>query len=105
LENSAPDVLTGIAGEPGNGPYVILKIQVRDGIVESIEHETPGCPAAYNTCSALDFYCKGRQVENVIRLDADDLLRLQPLPEGKGHYASMAIQALQAALGGSANAC
>jgi len=101
LENSAPDVLTGIAGEPGNGPYVILKVQVRDGLVESIEHETPGCPAAYNACSTLAFFCKDRRVENVLKLEPDELLRLNPLPDGKGYYASLAITALKNALGAS----
>lgn len=94
--------LEGCSGSPGGGPYVILRLTVDGGRVLMADFETNGCPAAQMAACGLATFAKGRTLEQLEKLEGNDLLVLiGALPEGKGFYADMAIEALAQAIGGT----
>jgi NifU-like protein involved in Fe-S cluster formation len=95
-----PITLTGISGAPGEGSYVILWITVDEGVIQDAKFKVPGCPSSIAAASMTVRVVKGRTVEQALRLDADDLLKLLGgLPDGRGHLADMCVEALRDALG------
>ena len=99
--DQAVDVLKaeGCSGTPGGGRYVILRITVRSDTILDCSFESNGCPAAHTAVGGLVAFIKGRRLEQAALLDSQDLLILiGGLPDGKGYYATMAIEALRDAL-------
>jgi NifU-like protein involved in Fe-S cluster formation len=89
----------GMAGERGEGPYVILRLIVGDGRILKAAYQTNGCPSSIASASVLCQLITGREVERVLRLDDKDLLAvLGGLPEGKSDCAERAVDALRNAL-------
>ncbi len=90
--------LEGTAGDPGGGPYVTLRLTLRNDMVVAAGWESNGCPAAQTAACGMAAFAKGRTTQQLARLDASDLLALiGGLPDGKGHYADLAIDALKRA--------
>lgn len=91
--------IEGKSGTPGDGPYVLLWLDVCNGRVIDGDYDTNGCPVAQRTAMGLMAFIRGRTCEQISLLSGDDLaLLLGGLPEGKGHYADLAIEALKSAL-------
>jgi nitrogen fixation NifU-like protein len=84
----------GVAGVPGEGPFMILWLEIRDGIIRRTGFQTYGCVAAIATGSFTTTLITGRTVEQASRLTAHDLINALKLPEGKEECAHLAIQAL-----------
>lgn len=92
--------LEGRHGSPGGGPYIILRFAVWGDRVISTDFECNGCPAAQMASAGVATFAKGRSLDQLSRLDSNDLLTLiGGLPEGKEQYAGMAIEALRGLLG------
>lgn len=92
-------ILRGRSGDPEGGPYVQLVLGVSEDRIVSADWETNGCPAAQMSACGLATFLKGRTLEQASRMDAESLLVLiGGLPEGKGYYAQLAIDALIQAL-------
>lgn len=90
----------GVAGVPGEGAYIILRLSCEAGSVTRVDFECNGCPAAQACCSALALIGPNRSLSHLRTLNEQDLLVLVGgLPEGKERYATLTITALQAALG------
>ncbi|MCW3051182.1 MAG: iscU [Chthonomonadales bacterium] len=86
----------GVAGVPGDGPYMILWFQVEDGQIQKAAYATYGCPAAVASGSITATLLTGRTVEQALSLTAEMIIRiLQGLPEGKEDCAQLAAAALQ----------
>ena len=86
----------GVAGVPGDGPFMILWFQVENGKILKAAYATYGCPAAVASGSITASVLTGRTVELALRLTAEDIIRiLQGLPEGKEECAQLAATALQ----------
>lgn len=91
----------GVAGSPGDGPYLILWFVVEEDVIQQAAYQTYGCPAAIASGSMTATLLVGRTVEQALNLTATDLmLLLGGLPEGKEHCAQLAITALTNALKG-----
>ncbi len=89
----------GIAGVPGDGPFVKIWLKVEGDTILKATYETNGCPSSVGCSSALCELSVGRKLENMKLLEPRELeLYLGGLPEGKGYYAELAIQALRAAM-------
>jgi NifU-like protein involved in Fe-S cluster formation len=89
----------GVSGVPGDGPYVEIWAEVADGVVRRAAYRTYGCPSSVAAASVLCELAIGRDASRVASLEAGDLLAvLGGLPEGKGHLAAMAVEAMKAAL-------
>lgn len=86
----------GIGGSPGGGPYVQIWLKVADGRIEQASYETNGCPSSIASASALCELAIGREIEKMKLLEPADLIAyLGGLPEGKEHYATLAVTALR----------
>ncbi len=98
LENPTHE---GTAGVPGDGPYMVLRFEVVDGVIVRAGFRTFGCPAAIACASMATEVAKGRSIETVLKMTADDLSHLLGgLPEGKGHCPRLAVEALRKAFEG-----
>lgn len=85
----------GVAGSPGDGPYVILHFKVRDGVIEKATYETYGCPVVVTCASLVAEIFTGKTVEQALRLDCNDLILLSGgIPEGKAYCPQLAVDAL-----------
>lgn len=89
----------GCSGTPGGGRYIVLRLFVSADTIRDCSFESNGCPHAHRAVGGMMAFLKNRKVEQASRLEANDLLILiGGLPDGKGYYASMAVEALQDAL-------
>jgi nitrogen fixation NifU-like protein len=89
----------GRYGSEGGGPYMILWLEIKDEVIRAVAYQTYGCPAAMACGSITCALVKGRDVDEAMRLTAEDLIYvLGGLPEGKGECAKYAIVALRDAL-------
>ena len=84
----------GVSGEPGEGPWIEIWLQVEEGRIVNAAYRTHGCPSSIAAGSVLCDLVRGRTIDQAMRLKADDLLTiLGELPPGKGHFAGMAVEA------------
>lgn len=89
----------GVAGTPGEGPYLHLWLQTEGGKILRAGYQTYGCPAAIASGEMLCLLLTGRPIEAARILTAKHLIAaLHGLPEGKEHCPQLAIEALQRAL-------
>lgn len=94
----------GCAGVPGDGPYVEFWTQVASGVISKATYRTYGCPAAIGSASCLAELISGKTAEFATSITTKDLdAVLGGLPEGKGHCAQLAIEALHRSLTGGSN--
>lgn len=89
----------GYGGTPGEGPYSRLWLEIQAQTIQRAGYECNGCPSSIAASSMVAQIVTGRSVDQALRLtSADVLLLLDGLPEGKGYYADLAVEALQNAL-------
>ncbi len=92
----------GVAGSPGDGPYVQIWLKVEEGKILKASYETNGCPSSIACASALCELAIGREMEKMRLLEPNDLIAfLGGLPEGKEMYASLTVKAIQNMVGRS----
>lgn len=86
----------GRAGVPGDGPYCVLHLIVREGVIFKATYQTNGCPSSIAAASFLCQLAAGREVSRVLTLtDSELILAIGGLPDGKGDCATRAIAALK----------
>ena len=86
----------GVAGSPGDGPYVQIWLKLEGSKVLKASYETNGCPSSMACASALCELAIGREMEKLRLLEPSDLISyLGGLPEGKEMYAAMAVKAIR----------
>jgi nitrogen fixation NifU-like protein len=74
----------GVSGEPGEGPYMILWFEVREGVIRRAGFQSFGCAAATAVGSITTVLLTGRTIEQALQLTAADIdLVLGGLPEGQ----------------------
>jgi NifU-like protein involved in Fe-S cluster formation len=94
----SPD-LTGHAGTPGRGAFLILFLRVEDGRIASAKYHTVGCGPTIACGSMLSELVRGRTIAECGKLTADHLIEaLDGVPPDKLHCPAMAIAALRDAL-------
>lgn len=85
----------GVAGTPGDGPYIRLWLEVEGDTIKGASYECNGCPSSISAAGMLCRVVTGRSLEEISQMTPKDLLAiLGGLPEGKEYYAELAIQAL-----------
>jgi len=94
----APD-LTGHAGAPGRGAFLILFLKVRDGRIVAAKYHTHGCGPTIASGSMLTEMIVGRTIAECRELTVEYLIEaLDGVPPDKLHCPVMAIGALRDAL-------
>ena len=89
----------GVAGSPGEGPYVQIWLKTDGSRIAKAHYETNGCPSSVASASMLCELATGREMEILKLLDANDLITiLGGLPECKQAYAGLAVKAMNNAL-------
>lgn len=89
----------GVGGTPGEGPYARLYLRVAESVIVQAGYECNGCPSSIASSSIVAQIITGRSVQQALLLTPQDvILLLDGLPEGKGYYADLAIEALQNSL-------
>lgn len=88
----------GVSGDPGDGPWIEIWLRVEGDRIVDAAYRTHGCPSSIASGSVLCDLVRGRTLAQAMSLEAHDLLVvLGELPEGKGHFPSMAVEALRRA--------
>jgi NifU-like protein involved in Fe-S cluster formation len=91
--------LTGHAGTPGRGAFLILFLKVPDARIAAATFQTYGCGPTIAAGSMLTELIVGRTVAECRKLTTDDLIAaLDGVPPDKLHCPAMAIAALCDAL-------
>lgn len=94
----SPDRL-GLVGVPGQGPFFLLCLKIKDERVIEAKYQTHGCGATIASGSMLTEMILHRSVAECLAITADELTGcLGGVPPDKLHCPSMAISALQTAL-------
>ena len=94
----SPDV-TGHAGAPGRGPFLILYLQIEGTRVVAAKFQTYGCGPTIACGSMLTELIVGRSLEDCSRLTTEMLIAsLDGVPAEKLHSPALAIAALRDAL-------
>jgi len=89
----------GVAGDPGEGPYLLLWLEVKEEKIICASYETYGCPAAIACGSAVAEWVIGKSLQEADLITEKALISLlHGLPEGKEHCPQLAVNALQSAL-------
>jgi NifU-like protein involved in Fe-S cluster formation len=86
---------------PVCGDRLRLSLRIREGQIEAARFLAYGCPPTLACGSVLAEMIEGMTVADAMRLTRRDIVdALGGLPTRKQHAASLAIETLQAALGG-----
>jgi nitrogen fixation protein NifU and related proteins len=94
-----PD-LTGHAGTPGRGAFLILFLRIVEGRVATAKYHTVGCGPTIACGSMLSELVLGRSIAECRELTAEDLIEaLDGVPPDKLHCPALAVGALRDALG------
>lgn len=90
----------GVAGSPGDGPYMQFWLLVEGDLIRQAAYATYGCPAAVACGSVLASVLRNRTLEEAREITAGDVvLLLGGLPDGKEHCSTLTVAALGKALG------
>jgi nitrogen fixation protein NifU and related proteins len=93
-----PD-LTGHAGTPGRGAFLILFLKAEQGRISAAKYHTVGCGPTIACGSMLSELVLGRSIVECSELTAEDLIEaLDGVPTDKLHCPVLAIGALRDAL-------
>ncbi len=91
----------GVAGVPGDGPYMLMWFEVTEGTIVRASYDTYGCPSAIASGSVSAEILQGRTISQALLLDATDIQRLLGgLPSGKEHCAQLVVDTIRDAFSG-----
>lgn len=90
---------SGTAGNPHGGLFLVVYLNVVEGMIQNAAFQTYGCAAAIAAGSLLTEMIKGKSVQEASRFEAPVLReKLGGLPLGKEQCADLAVSALKNAL-------
>ncbi len=96
----ADRILTGHGGNPpGQGPFIMLHLRLREGVIEGAAYDTYPCPGAHACGKAICDLVTRMRVEDARALRHEHLVeRVGPLPAHRRHCYGLALLALTEAL-------
>lgn len=90
----------GVAGVPGEGPFVEIWLRIEGDLIVEATYRTFGCPTTIASSSLAVFLAKGRSPDTAKLISPEDLcLLVGQIPEGKEDCPPRVISALRSALG------
>jgi len=99
MNQSAPDVGTGIVGAPECGDVMKLQIQVdNDNRIIDAKFKTFGCGSAIASSSLATEWVKGRTLDQALQIRNTEIVNELALPPVKIHCSVLAEDAVRAAI-------
>lgn len=99
LDESDPQVGTGMVGAPACGDVMRLQIKVNDqGIIEDSKFKTYGCGSAIASSSLATEWLKGKTLEEAEKIKNEDFVKYLSLPPIKIHCSIVVEEAIKAAI-------
>ena len=99
MDDTDPNVGTGMVGAPACGDVMRLQIKVDDdGIIIDAKFKTYGCGSAIASSSLLTEWVKGMTLEDAGSIKNTDLAHELALPPVKIHCSVLAEDAIKAAI-------
>ncbi len=99
MDNSDPNVGTGMVGAPACGDVMRLQIKVGDdGVIEDAKFKTYGCGSAIASSSLLTEWVRGKTLEEASLIKNKDIAEELALPPVKIHCSVLAEDAISAAI-------
>ena len=99
LDNSDPNVGTGMVGAPACGDVMRLQIKVNnDGVIEEAKFKTYGCGSAIASSSLLTEWVKGKTLDEAKEIKNSEIAEELALPPVKIHCSVLAEDAIKAAI-------
>jgi nitrogen fixation NifU-like protein len=98
MDDSDPNVGTGMVGAPACGDVMKLQIKVEDGIITDAKFKTYGCGSAIASSSLITEWVKGMSIEQASAIKNSDLAEELALPPVKIHCSILAEDAIKAAI-------
>lgn len=86
-------------GDPGCGDSLLLFMKIEDDVLVDIKYKIYGCGAAIATSSIGSEMAKGKTLNELLELRAEDVSKaLGGLPEEKEHCSNLVASALHAGI-------
>lgn len=99
MDDTQPDVGTGMVGAPACGDVMRLQIQVGDdGIIKDAKFKTYGCGSAIASSSLLTEWVRGKTLDQAGEIRNTDIAKELSLPPVKIHCSVLAEDAIKAAI-------
>ena len=99
MDESDPDVGTGMVGAPACGDVMKLQIRVDDsGVISDALFKTYGCGSAIASSSLATEWIKGRTLEQAADIRNSHIAQELALPPVKIHCSVLAEDAIKAAI-------
>jgi nitrogen fixation NifU-like protein len=98
MDDSDPNVGTGMVGAPACGDVMKLQIKVEDGIITDAKFKTYGCGSAIASSSLLTEWVRGMTLDAASNIKNTDLATELALPPVKIHCSVLAEDAIKAAI-------
>jgi nitrogen fixation NifU-like protein len=89
----------GIAGTPGQGPFLVLMLRMHNDRITDAACETHGCGVTIAAGSMLTEMVTARSLQECSRITTEQLAEaLGGVPSDKAHAPALAVAALRSAL-------
>lgn len=99
LDNSDPNVGSGLVGSPSCGDVMRLQIKVdEEGIIEDAKFKTYGCGSAIASSSLVTEWVKGKSLDEITKVKNAQIAEELALPPVKVHCSVLAEDAVKAAV-------
>jgi nitrogen fixation protein NifU and related proteins len=98
MDDSDPNVGTGMVGAPACGDVMKLQIKVEDGIITDAKFKTYGCGSAIASSSLVTEWVKGMTLNEASSITNSDISQDLALPPVKIHCSILAEDAIKAAI-------
>lgn len=98
MDDSDPNVGTGMVGAPACGDVMKLQIKVEDGIITDAKFKTYGCGSAIASSSLVTEWVKGMTLNEASSITNSDISQDLALPPVKIHCSVLAEDAIKAAI-------
>jgi len=91
--------IVGQAGIPGQGPHMLIVLQVRENLIVKAQFSTYGCPAAVACGQFVCEQVEGKAWQEAKGIDEDCIIAgVGQMPLGREHCPPLTVRALQDAL-------
>ena len=99
MDNSSPEVGTGLVGAPACGDVMKLQIKVNNsGVIEDAKFKTFGCGSAIASSSLITEWVKGKKIDEASQIKNTEIAKHLALPPVKIHCSILAEDAIKAAI-------